>query len=331
MFHLSSRWPFIQTESTYARGVTIGWIALIIGVLAGATFSAFAKQLGSALSPLSILFVGETMMILFTIFSFGSIRLLQESRRLERAQLIPLLMIGLLATLGLTLIFTGMHSTSATNAELFGRAEAVFLVILAILILHERLTQLHAVGGVLILLGIIIVALRGFTEGISFKFGDILIISGALCFSTVSIILKKYLANVPPELILFTRSAIAILIFFLLSPFIEHQFIEEIRSLPLLLLPPLIGFGFLSRFIATLGFYAAIERLPITTISFFTPVAMVLAIIFAHFYLGEPLLTYHFAGVGLILCGIFLTRTNGVHTTEEQAVSLIKQHHRHHF
>ncbi|MBI3335942.1 DMT family transporter [Candidatus Peregrinibacteria bacterium] len=331
MLHLQPYWPFIQTESAYARGVTIGWIALVIGVLAGATFSAFAKQLGSALSPLSILFVGETMMLLFTLFSFGTIRLVEESRRLTHAQIIPLLMIGLLATLGLTLIFTGMHSTSATNAELFGRAETVFLIVLAIFILHERLTQLHVVGGFLILLGITVVSFRGFTEVISLRTGDLLIMWGALCFATVSIILKKYLANVPPELILFTRSAIAILTFFLFSPFIEQRFIEEIRLLPLHLFPPLLGFGFLSRFIATLGIYQAIERLPITTISFFTPVSMVLAVIFAHFYLGEPLLPYHFAGGGLILCGIFLTRTNGVHTTEEQVVVITKQHHRHHF
>ena len=331
MIHLQSHWPFIQTQSAYARGVTIGWITLIIGVLAGSTFSAFAKQLGSALSPLSILFVGETMMLLFTLFSFGSIRLVEESRRLEHAHIIPLLMIGLLATLGLILLFTGMHSTSATNAELFGRSETVFLVTLAVLILHERLTQLHVMGGFLILLGIIVVTLRGLTEGLSTKTGDFLIMWGALCFATVSIILKKYLANVPPELFLFTRSAMAILIFFLFSPFIEYRFIEEIRSLPLHLLIPLLGFGFLSRFIATLGIYQAIKRLPITTISFFMPVTMVLAILFAHFYLGEPLLPYHFAGGGLILCGIFLTRTNGVHATEEQVVTIVKQHHRHHF
>lgn len=330
MLHLSRQWPFIQSQSTYTRSQIIGWSTLIIGLLAGSTFSAFAKQLGTALSPISLLFIGESMIILFIFLSFGGIRLFDEIHRLKKNDILPLFLIGMLATFGLLLLFTGLHSTTATNVELFSRTETLFLVLLATLFLGERLTRMHLIGGVFIIVGVSTVALRGFTETLTLQSGDMLILSGALVFAIVSAIFKKYASHLPPELVLFCRSATAVLTFFLLSPFIEHPFIEELQSLPVRLIPSLIGFGFLARFVSVLSFYEAVERLPITTISFVLPLGMVLGVLFAHLYLGEPLLPYHLIGGVLILSGIFSMRINGVHATEEHAISIIKQHHRQH-
>lgn len=312
------------------RSHLIGWTALAIVILASATFSSFAKQLSAVLSPLSLLFVGELCIVFFVLLSFGTVPILQELRKLKRTHILPLLGLSFLVTAGLLLWFTALKSTEAANAELFGRSEMLFLLLLAWLFLDESLTKTHALAGCSIVIGTLIVALRGFEEHLTLHPGDLFIIYGSFNFSIASIIFKRYLHDLPPELVLFVRSGIAVAIFFLLSPFVEHQFIEDVQELPLSLLPVLLSFGFVSRFLSVFSFYTATDHLPISTISLFAPIGTIAGVLFAHVYLGEPLFWYHYIGGSFTILGALLISLAGLHPSEEHLASNMKQHHRHH-
>lgn len=312
------------------RSHLIGWTALTIVILASATFSSFAKQLSEVLSPLSLLFVGEIFIVFFVLLSFGAFPIIQELRKLQTRHIFPLLGLSLLVICGLLLWFTALKTTEAANAELFGRSEMLFLLLLAWLFLREPLTRTHALAGLAIAIGTAIVALRGFEESLTLHRGDFLIIFGTFNFSLGSIIFKRYLHDLPPELVLFVRSGIAVAIFFLLSPFIEHQFIEEIQELPLSLIPVLLSFGFVSRFLSVFSFYTAADHLPISTISLFAPMGTIAGVLFAHIYLGEPLFWYHYIGGSFTILGALLMSLAGLHPSEENLKSHMKLHHRHH-
>src|SRR3989344_4024519 len=317
---------FVQRNNSSA---ITGSLSLITLILCGSTFSAFAKELGTVFSPLSLLFLGEIFIVFFLLFSFGTVPLVRGLFQLKRKEALLICSIGILVTSSLLLFLTGLERTSVANAELFWRSELLFLNLLGFFILHELFKKSTLLGGSIILLGIVLVALRRFADTLTLQIGDILIILSALGFSIVSIILKKWLHAVAPEVVVLCRSGIAILLFFLLSPFTEHTLTNEFMNLPLRLIPVLIGFGFISRFLSILSFYVTIEHLKVSTIAFFSPLTMIGSILFAYWYLGEPVHIYHFIGGGMILIGILLIHVTGMPANEEHAKAHLKQHHRH--
>lgn len=296
---------------------------------ASSTYSMFAKSLTSALSPLSLLFLSELLTLLFVLTSFGLVPLSEHLTKLPGKRILSLLWVGLFSgTLAPLLWFSGLQSTTAVNANLFGNAEMVFLILLAVFILGERWTAWHAIAGCTISLGIAIVALRGGSEGLTFRPGDILILLGSLSFSLGSITFRKYLHHLPPQIAIFVRSLTAITVFLLLLPFLEHSLLSEVQAFPLALIPSLLGFGFIARFLNVFTFYGAIERIPVSTVSFLASLTVVTGTLFAHFYLAEPILWYHIIGGALIILGTIILETLGMHPTEKHQMDHLE--HRQH-
>jgi drug/metabolite transporter (DMT)-like permease len=113
--------------------------------------------------------------------------------------------------------------------------------------------------------------------------------------------------------------------FFLASPFIEHPFITEILLLPLAMIPVLIIFAFVSRFLNSVMYYMAIDRLPVTTVSLVSTLDIIGSIAFAFFYLGEPVLWYHYFGGAFIVLGNVLLELLGTHETDKHLEQHLKQ------
>lgn len=321
-------WPTTVLGRSRAWPDVAGWLLLTVSILSGATFTSFGRQLGGSLSPFSMVFLGESSIAFFLCVSFGIVPLFRQLMRLERNSILCLLAVSALSFAALLLIFAGLQTTQAANAELFGRSELIFTLILAPLFLRESVTKAHIVAGCTIAVGISIVGLRGFQENISLQYGDMAIVAGSFSFSVVYIIAKKYLGHTSAELMLLIRSTLCIAAFLLLSPFLPEPLIEQVRRMPPELLPALIGFGFISRFLSTLSFYEAAERLPLSLISLVTPLGIVVAVFFAHTYLGEILEWYHFIGGGLVVLGVLLLQIIGIHGGAKARLHL-RHHYRH--
>jgi drug/metabolite transporter (DMT)-like permease len=157
-----------------------------------------------------------------------------------------------------------------------------------------------------------------------------LILFSACFYSAGAIIFKKYLSHLDHELVLFTRASIALGFFFLVSPFLEHNLMAEVRAFPLVLLPALIGFSFVARFLYLMSFYEAMERLTVRTVSLVMPLMVVVSVIFAHFYLSEIIHWYHVVGGALIVLGMVLLQLSNLHPTEKNLEGEMKMHHKHH-
>lgn len=316
-------------SSTIARRWQ-GSLFLLLTIIGGSTFSVFARQLSGSFSPMSMLFLGEVSIVFFVLLSYGFLPMFQELGSLTLRQLLSLLLFSTLTIAGLVLWYVGLETTEAVNAELLGKTETLFTIMFAVLMLHDRLQRRHIASGMLMLSGALIVILRDINGGFHLNNGDALIILGSFCFSISSVLFKKHLLTLPPEFILFFRSSAAIFLFFIVSPFLQNSFIAELQHMPLPLIPVLLCFAFLSRFLSVLGFYQAVERLPLTIIYLTLPLSTIGALLFANVYLGEPLHVTHVIGGALIIGSVLLLNVYGLHASREHAIRHMKQHPRHH-
>ncbi len=314
----------LRSAWTGPQADRLGWSALTISLLTGSTFTAFAKQLSPYLSPLSLVFVNQALIALFTLFTFGLLPSMRRLIRTSRAEGPSLLAVALLGgALGPILAFTGLLRTTAVNAALFGRLQLLFMMALGFLFLGERPTRHHAVSVAFVVLGVLLVALQGFTQlQLSLRTGDILIMLSCLVYAAASIIFRLHLQHVPIQSVIFARSIAGVGTFFLLSPFIDLTLGREIQAFPLGSVSVLIAMCLVGQFIPLFTFYEAMERLPVSRITMFLSLEVLTSAAFAHWYLGEALLWYHVLGGACILLGTLWLELRGGHATEEHL-----QHH----
>jgi drug/metabolite transporter (DMT)-like permease len=232
-------------------------------------------------------------------------------------------------TIAPLLLFTGLRMSTAVNASLFANMEPVFMLILAVFILHETFRRQHALSALTIIGGVLMISLRGFSENLHTNPGDALLILSSFCFAVGSIVFRKKLHHCQPHLVLFGRTVMAMSCFFLVSPFIEHPLISEIRAFPLAIVPVLLGFGFVSRFLNVFSFYEALDRLPVTTVSLMNNVAIITSVLFTWWVLHEPIEWYHLLGGALIVLGALLLEISGLHPTKTHLERHLRQRHGH--
>jgi drug/metabolite transporter (DMT)-like permease len=307
----------------------VGAISLVLGTAAGSTFNGFAKVLGTALSPLSLIFVSETLNSFFIFFSFGFLPTIRRVLSLKMHQVLPLLCMGLLGGIvAPTLWFTGIGLTSAVNASLFGKVDIIFVMLMAHFVLRERIERRHLYAITCIFCGLLFVSLKGFSQGLTMPaIGDLFFILAALASASSDIIFRKFLGTIEPFIPTLTRCIVALSMFFILSAFMEHRLIDELRQFPLELIPPLIGFAFVSRFLNSVLFFQAVELVPIMTVSMFGTLTIVGGSIFAYFYVGEAIMWYHVAGGLFLILGNILLAMFHTPVSQDQVLSRLQQRH----
>lgn len=308
-----------------------GYFALGLMVIGNATFGAFSKELSASTSPLTLIVLSECMIALVLILSCGLIPLLEHFWALKKKTMGPMLL-TILTTgiIGPALWFQGLHYTTAVNAELFSKTEIVFLFLLSNIILHEGIRKEHIYAATCIAVGTSVIAFQGSTNGFSINFGDFLIILSRIAYAAGVVIIKKSLHTVPAEMIVFARSVSIMIIFMLAYPFVGSLVMDQLQAFSPSLIPALIGFVFLGRFLSVLGKYEAVERLPMKAVSQLLPVVTVLSILFSSWYLNEEMNMAHWIGSAIIIMGTVILGHVGTHKTREHDKHHFKLHHRHH-
>lgn len=323
--HLLQR-PYIRWKTRSLTDTAVGGVALGVSIIAGSTFAGLSKQLRSALSALSLLFVSEMLTAFFVLFSFGFLPVFKSYLRIDRKKIKWLLIMSAFSGIGGPMLwFSGLALTTAVNATFFAKSEMIFLMVLGGIILGQKITRAHIAGIASVLAGITVIAFEGFTQGISFHMGDLLVMLSVFCYAAGNITFRSKLHGIEPHIALFSRSITAITMFFLVSPFIRHPFGTEIAAFPLALVPALIGFGFVSRFLNSVTYYMAIDRIPVPTVSLVSTLEIIGSTAFAFFYLSETVGWYHYLGGAFILLGNVLLELLGTHPTEEHLEMHLKQ------
>lgn len=303
-----------------------GWIALTISTISGSTFTSYAKVLTSFLSSLSLMFVSEVLTAFFVLFSYGFLPVMKKLTHTPWKDIRWMLVSAFLnGVAGPMLLFAGLYYTSAVNAIFYSNMNMVFMVILAAWLLREKITSAHSAAIFTIMAGTIVISLRGFTTGLSLQLGDILVIASSLGYALGSICYRKYVPHIEPHLVLFMRSMVAMGTFFFVSPFLEHPLMTQLMQFPIALFPALLGFGFVGRFLNSVTYYEALEKLEVTTVSLVSSLGLIGSVIFAWIYLGEPIAWFHYLGGAFIILGTILLEVIGFHPSKQHMEMHLRQ------
>ena len=191
-----------------------------IAVALFALYPIFGKILLESVNPFLIIVFSHVLaaIILISILNlFKEIKILKKEAKHDFRLLILVSM--LYGVLGPLFFFVGLSMTSAANSILIGRAEAIFLALLGVVMLKEKVTKKQVFGTIIMFTGIITIATKGFETGFTFNIGDIFIFIAAFSFASAAIILKKYLSHVRPEIMVTITNLFGGIILFIISLF----------------------------------------------------------------------------------------------------------------
>lgn len=232
-------------------------LALVTAVLSGT--ANFVNKIGLTVIKDPIVYT-TLKNVLVAAFLAGLAILLKrnvEVRSLSRKNLVRLLLIGAVGgSLPFALFFSGLARTSAINASLIHKSLFIWVAILAVPFLKERLAPLQWAGvGALFAANL---AIGGFA-GFKFDAGELMILCATLLWAVENIIAKKALADVSSQTVAAARMAVGAL---LLLPFALWRGGAETA---LRLSPEQWAWALLSSALLigyVLCWYAALERAP---------------------------------------------------------------------
>jgi drug/metabolite transporter (DMT)-like permease len=212
------------------------------------------------------------------------------------------------------LIFQALSLTPVTNVLLLGRMEPPLTLALSIWLLRERLNRWEVLGSIVAFTGVVLTIVlqtdrsnmmmtpvAGFQVGL----GELMAVSGAICLSIATIVVKKYLTNVPLGIHNTVRTGLGTIVYFglalwmygfdhfmdVLSPFL-WQWMLLYGTVIVVIGQSLWNIGFRNSSIATASLIGS-----------FAPIVGILA---AYLILGEVPTRAHYIGGIVILIGLFL-------------------------
>jgi drug/metabolite transporter (DMT)-like permease len=222
---------------------------------------------------------------------------------------------GVLAGLGLfgggahnAMQFLGLQSTTATNGTLFFSLSPVTIMVLAGLVLGERVRAMQWIGLAVSFAGVLMIAVRGDAEalaGLSFNPGDILCFVSMLMWSGYTIFLRLQRAALEPVQLLFMVCAFGLVT---LAPWLAWDLMHDPRAhFNLNGVLAMVYSAFASMLLAYGCWNYAVARLGASRVGGFSHLLPAFGVIFSAIFLAEYPAWYHFAGVVLIFAGIGLS------------------------
>jgi drug/metabolite transporter (DMT)-like permease len=291
------------------KQLNLGYVFAIGSLLSGGSFNALAKDLTPYLSPFSLLFLSEFLTCLFIILSFGFFPLLRAFRSLSWTSVFWAGVVGLCnSVLSPLLWYTGLSSTSASNASILSCVDIIMILFASRILLHESIERMQYIGVSIILCGILAMNIQTNAHPLFvLNAGDFLLITSGFVSGIGVVIYKKYLSAVMPELAILIRTTLAatcVGAFILLSS--GHSLRGDLSVFPVTKIISLLVFAFFARYINLTFFYQALDRLPAHTLSMIQIVSPLSGLFFAWLLLHESLQYNQVFGVILILLGVFV-------------------------
>jgi drug/metabolite transporter (DMT)-like permease len=204
--------------------------------------------------------------------------------------------------------YLGLQSTTATNGTLFFSLSPVTIMVLAGLVLAERVAAMQWVGVAVSFAGVLMIALRGDAEALrtlSFNPGDILCFLSMIFWSGYTICLRLQRAALEPIQLLFMVCAVGLVT---LLPWLAWDLAYDPRAhFNMNGTLALLYSAFASVILAYAGWNYAVSRLGAARTGGFSHLLPAFGVIFAAIFLREYPAWYHFVGIVLIFSGIALS------------------------
>ena len=221
--------------------------------------------------------------------------------------------IGSLALLGgimivsATSLMIGLNFTTAINASIINAIQPVSTVLLAMLILHDRLRLSQSCGVALGLIGVIAMIARMDLASLlhlQFNQGDILILLGSMGYSLYAINLGKIPKTLSPPVALFiiiVTGCVIVLPFYVIETLVYKPVPISANAIY-----AIVALSLVSTVFGTLMWNLGNQLIGPSRAGMFINLIPVFAAAMAILFLNERLHQYHVICAALICAGIFL-------------------------
>lgn len=269
------------------------------------------------LPPFTFLFYRFFLVIIITLPWYF---LYLKKHPLKWSDLLPLSFLGFLATtLNLGLIFVGFEKTTALDGTLLSSVTPIFIVILGVTFLKEKVKRHEFLGLILVVVGSFITVVQPLLESQVFAwqnaFGNLLILIAGFVWAGFVLFSKKSFSHFPPLLITLHSSMVAFITFLPLALW-ESNFPLLLSNFKIHLLPSIIYhpeflgvfyMAFISYLLAYFLYEYGMSKIEISEGSIFAYLQPIFAAPFALLWLGESITLPFVAGAAIIALGVVLS------------------------
>ena len=219
----------------------------------------------------------------------------------------PLTLLGGIMIVSATLLMIGLNFTTAINASIINAIQPVSTVLLAMLILHDRLRLSQSCGVALGFIGVIAMISRMDPVAlvrVQFNAGDILILLGSIGYSLYAINLRKIPNTLNPSAALFmiiVTGCVIVLPFYVIETILYKPVPISAHAIY-----AIVALSLVSTVFGTLMWNQGNQLIGPSRAGMFINLIPVFAAIMAIIFLGERLHQYQVICAALICGGIFL-------------------------
>jgi drug/metabolite transporter (DMT)-like permease len=219
----------------------------------------------------------------------------------------------ILGLTGVTLLylfqFFGIEYTNAPTASVLINTNVIFIAILSVFLLHERLTKKRVAGIIFSFIGVIVIMLsdlmkQQLTSSNVFFIGGILMLLSALCWAVYSYVGKRLLDTYDGTVIT-TYAFVFGTLFYI--PFIASGIIPVLQQTSLAGWLAVLYLALACSVFGYVGWYYALHHSDASKAAVFLNFIPLFTIVMS-FFLGTPLTWVFLLGAGLIIYGVYLTQ-----------------------
>ncbi|NYT00171.1 MAG: DMT family transporter [Methanocellales archaeon] len=247
----------------------------------------------------TIMFVG------YTLIKFE----MKQIKEFTKDNFITLFVLGIVGvTIPNILQNIGMIHLTVSMASILQNSSPAFTLILATIFLRESLGLRKISGLVLSLTGVIIISTNGnistFSSSMAF-YGNLMLVSTAICYSIYTVIGKKIVGKNSPLLILAFSTLIGTIMLDIISVLAEPVRFTYPTNIWIIL----FVLAILCTVIGTILYFDVLRELEASKTNVFTFLIPVFAVIQASIFLDESIHLYQILCGALIIFGIWLAQT----------------------
>ncbi len=296
---------FSSRKNKIALGIALAFAGAAMDALADVIPKPLmAETQISPAAPLMIVFLIYIVSgAIFTPFTAKSPSLFKFSRK----SIYALTGLGVAEVLGTIFFLYGLKDTSAINAAILGNSEIVFGIIIAMIVLSERIKRKEFLPFMLIGIGAILIPLgtsvseHGFMT--NFVIGDLMILLSGVFMGIVMTMYKRMGDEFDSKRIIQYTSFVGAAVAMAGILVMNIPFELDPNHLPTILVTGVVGIGMPILFVIVALRYIGAVR----TILIFSTTS-VFGALFAHVLLGEIITFVNVGAIGLVIAGTYLLR-----------------------
>lgn len=271
-------------------------VKIIVVMIIWGSIGVFARNI--SISPILLAF-SRAVIALPVVYFFMRNNKQQLFTFIKQKSARPVMLSGMLIGLAWVALFMAYRFTSVGNATLAYNMCPIYVLILAPIVLKEKLSPQQILSVVIAFCGLILIVATSLTiEGANLA-GILLGAISGVVYAIIVLINRKYGSHIPSESATFIQlmmSAVVLVPLVLFENPVQQWTSLDLHGIVMLLILGIVHTGIVYQM-----YFSSYKDLSSTTIALYSYLDPVFAIIFAVVILGEPFGIYQIIGGTLIL------------------------------